>query len=139
MYGYKGLTTTGYGASSVSISTGALVWLIISAVVAIIGGICLYFTVFANKNEKKYKGFMAWLYDFVKFKKLYITTILKVTYMIAAIFLTLYSFALISNSFIAFLVTIIFGNLILRVTYEFSIVLLSIHENVSEINKKMKK
>lgn len=137
-YGYNGLTTTGYGMNS-SMGTGAIVWLIISAVAAVVGGICLYFTVFANKNEGKYKGFMAWLYDFVKFKKLYITTILKITYMIFAIFLTLYSFVLISTSFVAFLLTLIFGNLILRVTYEFSLVLLSIHENVSEINKKFKK
>ena len=137
-YGYNGLTTTGYGMNS-SMGTGAIVWLIISAVAAVVGGICLYFTVFANKNEGKYKGFMAWLYDFVKFKKLYITTILKITYMIFAIFLTLYSFVLISTSFVAFLLTLLFGNLILRVTYEFSLVLLSIHENVSEINKKFKK
>ena len=34
-------------------------WIIISLVVAIIGGICLYFTVFSDKNEGKYQGFMS--------------------------------------------------------------------------------
>ena len=125
--------------TSVNAGVGALVWIIISVVVAVVGGIVLYFTVFSDKKEGKYKGFMAWLYDFVKFKKLYITTIIKITYMILAIFLTLYSFALISTSFLLFLSTLLLGNLILRVTYEFSLVLLSIHENVAEINKKMKK
>ena len=125
--------------TSVNAGVGALVWIIISVVVAVVGGIVLYFTVFSDKKEGKYKGFMAWLYDFVKFKKLYITTIIKITYMILAIFLTLYSFALISTSFVLFLSTLLLGNLILRVTYEFSLVLLSIHENVAEINKKMKK
>ena len=82
---------------------------------------------------------MAWLYDFIKFKKLYITTVLKISYLVGAIFLTLFSFALISVSFVSFLLTLTLGNLLLRMVYEFSLVLLSIHENVAEINKKIKK
>ena len=82
---------------------------------------------------------MAKLYEFVKFKKMYITTILKVSYLVFAIFTTLSSFSFISTSFVLFLLVLIGGNLILRIVYEFSLVLLSIHENVSEINKKIKK
>ena len=82
---------------------------------------------------------MSKLYDYVKFKKMYITVILKVSYLVLAIYLTLVSFTAISTSFLAFLLILIFGNLILRLIYEFSLVLLSIQENVSEINKKMKK
>lgn len=129
-----------YGYSSPSLfSSESSVWIIISIVVAIIGGICLYFTVFSDKNEGKYTGFMEKLYEFVKFKKMYITTILKVSYLIIAIYLTLSSFALISTSFLLFLLTLIGGNLLLRIIYEFSLVLLSIQENVSAINKKIKK
>ena len=98
-----------------------------------------YCTDNADKNEGKYKGFMAWLYSFVKFKKLYITVILKVTYMIGAIFLTLYSFALIGTSFLAFLGMLLLGNLFLRLAYEGALVILSIHENVVELNSKTKK
>ncbi len=137
MYNGYGVTTTGsYGAG---MGTGAMIWTIVSLILALIGGIVLYFTVFANKNEEKYKGFMAWLYDFIKFKKLYITTVLKISYLVGAIFLTLFSFALISVSFLSFLLTLTLGNLLLRMVYEFSLVLLSIHENVAEINKKIKK
>ena len=136
MYNYGGYTTTGYGSSGMS--TGAGIWLLIALVIAIIGGICLYFTVFSKKNEGKYKGFMAWLYDFVKFKKMYVATILKVTYMISAIFLTLAAFAFITQVLV-FFGMLILGNLVLRVTYEFSLVLLSIHENVVELNDKTKK
>lgn len=137
MYNGYGVTTTAsYGAG---MGTGAMIWTIVSAILALIGGIVLYFTVFANKNEEKYKGFMAWLYDFIKFKKLYITTVLKISYLVGAIFLTLFSFALISVSFVSFLLTLTLGNLLLRMVYEFSLVLLSIHENVAEINKKLKK
>ena len=136
MYNGYGVTTTGsYGAG---MGTGAMIWTIVSLILALIG-IVLYFTVFANKNEEKYKGFMAWLYDFIKFKKLYITTVLKISYLVGAIFLTLFSFALISVSFVSFLLTLTLGNLLLRMVYEFSLVLLSIHENVAEINKKIKK
>ena len=138
MYNY-GLTTTGYSAPTASGSVWSLVWLIVSLVAAVVGGIVLYFTVFADKKEGKYKGFMAWLYNFVKFKKLYITVILKVTYMVGAIFLTLYSFALIGTSFLAFLGTLLLGNLFLRLVYEGALVILSIHENVVDINSKMKK
>lgn len=137
MYNGYGVTTSAsYGAG---MGTGAMIWTIVSAILALIGGIVLYFTVFANKNEDKYKGFMAWLYDFIKFKKLYITTVLKISYLVGAIFLTLFSFALISVSFLLFLIILTIGNLVLRMIYEFSLVLLSIHENVAEINKKMKK
>lgn len=128
----------GYNNSSL-FSSDSSVWIIISIVVAIIGGICLYFTVFSDKNEGKYTGFMEKLYEFVRFKKMYITTILKVSYLIIAIYLTLSSFALISTSFLLFLLTLIGGNLLLRIIYEFSLVLLSIQENVSAINKKIKK
>ena len=137
MYNGYGVTTTAsYGAG---MGTGAMIWTIVSAILALIGGIVLYFTVFADKKEGKYKGFMAWLYNFVKFKKLYITVILKVTYMVGAIFLTLYSFALIGTSFLAFLGTLLLGNLFLRLVYEGALVILSIHENVVDINSKMKK
>ncbi len=130
-YDYGVTNPIGFNSSSV--------WIIISLVVAVIGGICLYFTVFSDKNEGKYEGFMAKLYDFVKFKKMYITVILKVSYLVLAIYLTLVSFTAISTSFLVFLLILIFGNLILRLIYEFSLVLLSIQENVAEINKKMKK
>lgn len=140
MYGSSFGYDSSFGNSSSLFNLeSAEIWVIISFVVALVGGICLYFTVFSDKNEKSCTGFMAKLYEFVKFKKMYITTILKVTYLILAIFITLSSFSLISTSFIGFLLTLLFGNLILRIAYEFSLVLLSIHENVSEINKKMKK
>lgn len=127
-----------YGSTYNSMSE-ASIWIIISLVVAIIGGICLYFTVFSKENEKKYTGFMSKLYDFIKFKTMYITEILKISYLILAIYITLASFSLISTSFILFIMVLIIGNLVLRIIYEFSLVLLSIHENVSEINKKLKK
>ena len=55
-----------------------------------------------------------------------------------AIYITLYSFALIGTSFGSFLGMLIGGNLVLRITYELLILIISICSNVSEINKKLK-
>lgn len=136
MYDYDMLD---YGYKSGSQMADAGIWAIVAFVIALIGGICLYFTVFSDKNESKYEGFMAKLYDFVKFKKLYISAFLKITYLILAIYITLYSFALISTSFIAFLLVLLLGNILLRFAYEFSLVLLGIYENTTEMCKKLGK
>lgn len=82
---------------------------------------------------------MAKFYDFVKFKKMFITSFLKALYIILAIYITLSSFGLISTSFLAFLMTLIVGNIVLRVIFEFSLVMLGIYENTSEIAKNTRK
>ncbi len=128
------LYSYGYNSSA----NGAMIWMIISLVLAIIGGICLYFTVFGKANENKFTGFMKWLYDFVTFKKMMLESLLRVLYIIIAIYITLSSFALISTSFVGFLGMLILGNLIARITFEFSLVLLTICKNTTEINSKMK-
>lgn len=117
---------------------GSTMWGIIAFIIAIAATVCL-FVVFLNKNnEKKFSGFLGWLYNFLNFKVFTVELILKVTYVCLAIYLTLSSFALIGTSFIAFLICIICGNIALRVTYELLMLLVSICTNVSEINKNLK-
>lgn len=137
MYDYDYMDGLGATSSSTQLADVGI-WGIIALVIAIIGGICLYFTVFSKTNEKKYKGFMAKLYEYVKFDKMIITSFLKISYLIGTIYITLASFGLISTSFLLFLLTLVLGNLILRVVYEFMLVTLKIFENTNEINKKMK-
>ncbi len=117
---------------------GALVWTIISAVVAVAGTVCLFVLFLTKKNEGKFKGFLGWLYDFLQFKTLVIEFVLKATYICATIFVTLDSFSLIGSSFVSFLLTLTLGNVLLRLIYELSILFVKICNNVSEINKKMK-
>lgn len=116
---------------------GITTWLIIAAVVAVIGGLVLYFTFLSRKNEGKYKGFLGWTYEFLNFKRFTIESFLKITYLMAAIFTTLGSFAAISESFLTFLLILIGGNLLLRVMYEFSLVMLIICRNTIDINNKL--
>ena len=126
-----------YGYYSYNSFNGFLIWTIISIVIAIGGGIALYITFL--RSDKKFTGFIAKLKDFLNFKTLLLEDILKISYLILAIFITLYSFGLIGTSVIAFLVTLIIGNLVLRISYELSMLLIKICRNTTEINDKMKK
>lgn len=138
-YGY-GAASRGLSSSSMpGLNSGNSVWVIISLVLAIIGGIVLYFTFLAKKNETKYTGFAAWMYDFLTFKKMVIENILKILYLVIAIFITLSSFALISSSFLAFIGYLLIGNLIARIMYELFLVVLIICRNTTDISKKLDK
>lgn len=130
---------SGYGTSTAMLTRGAssAIWTIIAAVLAVVGGIVLYFTFLSKKNEGKFTGFLGWMYDFLTFKKMMIENLLKILYLIAALFITLGSFALISTSFLAFLMVIIFGNVAARVLYELLLVTLVICRNTTDINKKL--
>lgn len=131
MYDYNYMTNT---TSSIQ---GSIIWFIIAAVLAVIGGIVIYF-LFVRTDKKEDNKYLAWFKDFANFKKMLIEPILKVTYLILAIFITLYSFGLIGVSFVAFLLTLTLGNILLRLVYETTLILLMIWKNTTEINKKMK-
>lgn len=115
------------------------VWTIVSLVLGIVGGLAVYFMFLKKENENKFEGFLGWLYNFLNFKKLSIETILKVTYLMIAIFITLASLSSISESFISFLVILIIGNFIVRVIYEFLLLQIMLYRNTTEINNKLTK
>lgn len=129
-----------YGtAKSMNAAVGGAVWAIISVILAIVGGLLIYFLFLSKKNEGKFKGFLGWMYDFLSFKKMFLETLLKITYLIVALYITLASFALIGVNFLAFLSMLILGNLVARIGYEFSLILLVICRNTTEIAKNTKK
>ena len=138
MYSYPYGSSYSSAARSLSSISGSLVWTIIAAVVAVVGGIVLYFTFLSKKNEGKFNGFLGWMYEFLTFKKLVIENILKICYLIVAIFVTLSSFSVISTSFLGFILYLTLGNLIARIVYELLLVVLVICKNTTEINSKMK-
>lgn len=125
--------------SSASSAVDSYIWIVISIVVAIVGGLVLYFTFLSKKNEGKFTGFLGWMYEFLNFKKLTIEAILKVTYLMVAIYITLASFANIGTSFLSFLSMLILGNVVARIIYEFLLVTLIICRNTTEINNKLSK
>lgn len=126
-----------YAPSVSSSATSLIVWTIVSLILAVIGGILTYI-LFINKNHKLDNKFLIWLRDFLSFKNILLETILKITYVMLAIFITLTSFNMIGVSFIRFLLYLIGGNVMLRIAYESFLMLIMIWKNTSEINKKMK-
>ena len=136
---YYGTTSRGLSSSMPSMNSGNSVWVIVSLILAIIGGIVIYFTYLAKRNEGKYTGFLGWMYDFLTFKKMVIENILKILYLIIALFITLSSFAFISSSFLAFVGYLLLGNLIARIMYELFLVVLIICRNTTDISKKLDK
>ncbi|MEE0791260.1 MAG: hypothetical protein U0M05_08265 [Clostridia bacterium] len=137
MYNSYGVSPTILDSSPKFAASG--IWTIVSVILAIIGGIVLYFTFLSKKNEGKFTGFLGWLYDFLTFKKMMIENVLKILYIIVALFVTLSSFGLMSISFLAFLLTLVIGNVLTRVIYELLLVKLVICKNTTEINKKLNK
>ena len=125
------------GMNSLSKAADSAVWLVVSLILAVIGGILVYFLFLSKKNEGKFTGFVGWLYDFLSFKKMFMEALLKITYLIVAIYITLSSFALIGSSFVGFLAMLIIGNVVIRLVYEFSLLLLVICRNTTEMNKKL--
>lgn len=137
MYNSYGVSPTILDSSPKFAASG--IWTIVSVILAIIGGIVLYFTFLSKKNEGKFTGFLGRLYDFLTFKKMMIENVLKILYIIVALFVTLSSFGLMSISFLAFLLTLVIGNVLTRVIYELLLVKLVICKNTTEINKKLNK
>ena len=64
MYNSYGVSSTILDSSPKFVASG--IWTIVSVILAIIGGIVLYFTFLSKKNEGKFTGFLGWLYDFLR-------------------------------------------------------------------------
>lgn len=110
-------------------------WMIVAAVLALVGGIVGYALFVAKKNE--YNGFLGWFHEFLNFKSFFVEVILKVSYLVLAIYITLSSFGYIRLSVASFFIVLIFGNIILRIVYEFMLMTITMVRNTTEINKKL--
>lgn len=131
-YGYDVLGSS-YGNSMAESG----IWLIIAFVLSLIGCFLVYF-LFVKKDAPLNNKFLAWLRDFLRFDKMLLEVIVKIAYIFTALFITLGSFALISVSFVSFLMMLVFGNIIARVIYEASLIIIMIWKNTTEIKNKLK-
>ena len=118
---------------------------IVCFVLAIIGGILALALFLAKKNENKFTGFVGWLYNFLNFKSMFAELLLKAMYLISAIFITLEYLGIlffteggsIGGKILTCLLGIIIANVVLRLVYEFLLVILVICRNTTEMNKKL--
>lgn len=130
------MTTSNYTTGSSSADAG--IWLIIAAIIALVGGILVHFLFVKSKKEPTNK-FLIWLKDFLAFKTMWIETLLKIIYYVATIYIILASFAMISFSFLSFLAMLILGPIVLRIAYEACMILIMIWRNTQEIANNTKK
>ena len=135
--GYNTYGLTSSYSSGPSMGTGALVWMIISFVAALIGCFVVYF-IFVNKKGTPKQGFLAWLKSFLAFDKMLIEPMLKICYIFVAILITLGSFSFIGTSFFMFLGILVGGNLGARLLYEAALMKVMIWKNTTEIKNHLK-
>lgn len=123
---------------SVNINTGGVglefagIWFVIAAVLALVGGILVYF-LFVHRKEEPKHGFWKWLKDFLSFKVLWIEALLEITYYIATIFCILASFAMLVEGPLQFLMMLIVMPVILRIIYEAMLIGIKIWHNTQTI------
>ena len=121
-------------------AAGVGIWIIIAALLAIVGGIIAYYLFV--KPEKKVTGeFLNKLREYLRFRVMLIEGILKIFYVIAAIFITLTSFSWFAMGFIGilpFLLQLTLGNVVTRVLYESMLIKVMIWKNTKEISDKVK-
>ena len=115
------------------------VWIIISILLAIIGGIFIFTNYFGKDKEDSYTGFKKTMYDFLHFNLTIIDPIFRVLYFIVAIAITLSSFSFISVNFFTFIGILVFGNIAARLAFELLLLTLGLFKDVSEINVKLGK
>ena len=138
---YQLFNSVSNNSSYTSAATGASIWGIIASVLAIVGGILVYFLFVKAKTEPKGK-FAKWLKDFLSFKIMWIEPILKVVYYVATIFTVLYSFtflALGGYGFLMFLMCLVLGPIIIRIVYEATMMFIMIWRNTRDIAENTKK
>ena len=138
---YQLFNSVSNNSSYTSAATGASIWGIIALILAIVGGILVYFLFVKAKTEPKGK-FAKWLKDFLSFKIMWIEPILKVVYYVATIFTVLYSFtflALGGYGFLMFLMCLVLGPIIIRIVYEAIMMFIMIWRNTRDIAENTKK
>ena len=112
---------------------------VILFLIALVGGICAYL-MFVKSDEEPRDPRLVKLKEFLSFKKMIIEGLLKASYIIFALFITLYSFQImVGTSFITGLMLLILLNIMLRIGYEASLIVLLIWRNTNDISKKLGK
>ena len=115
---------------------GTAVWTVIAFVIAIAAGIMIYF-MFVKDNKPVSENLQK-LKDLLDFKTMLIEPILKIVYIIATVFIILFSFGLISLNFVSFLMVLILGPIAIRIVYELMMINIMIWKNTKEINDNIK-
>ena len=143
-YGGDTLTQADYDAlyrAAASLPEGFYIWMAIASILAIVGGVLLYF-LFVKKKEDPKGKFAKWLKDFLSFKIMWLEPILKMVYYILTIGCILTSFGFLGyggNGVLMFFITLIGGPIVIRLGYELTMMFIMIWRNTRDIAENVKK
>ena len=127
-------TTTDYDAvynAAAALPEGFYVWFLIAGILALIGGILIYFLFVKSKTSPKGK-FTKWLKDFLSFKIMWLEPILKIAYYVLTIGCILVSFGFLGyglSGVLMFFATLILGPILIRLAYEMTMMFIMIWHN----------
>ena len=142
---YSGMTTgrSGSGFSSFTapsfngVQPGVLIAVAIISLIAAI----LLFVLLIQKKKAPRGRFMKWLREYLNFRSILVSGIIKFVYAFFAVFLTIMSFVVMFQGrddsvlpmIISGLVMLVVGNILLRVMLELTMALIVVWENTSDI------
>ncbi|WP_251353256.1 hypothetical protein [Hominisplanchenecus murintestinalis] len=121
----------------VSVAGFAMVMEVLGLVFGVLGAFVIFFVFMSRKNEKRFTGRLARMYDFLNFRLCIIEDVLKFCYVLAAclctgigLFMSLSVVELTRG-----LVLLVGGNLAVRIVFEFIMILLRACRNLGELGK----
>lgn len=114
------------------------VWAIISIILAILGGVLIYF-LFVKGRDLNLSDGLKKLRDILDFKIMIIEPVVKILYLVLTIYTILMAFSFLTTNFLAFIITLVLGPLLIRILYEAAIMLVMIWKNTKTIAENTKK
>lgn len=113
---------------------------VLGLVIGVIGAFVIFFWFMSRKNEQHFSGMLKKAYDFLHFRFYIIEGILKFSYVLMACLCTTVGvFLMISIVAIAHgLLLLTVGNLLVRIAYEFILMMVSACRSLGEMNDRMK-
>lgn len=132
---FTDMSSNNYYNEAASISEGFAIWFIIASILAVIGGILLYF-LFVEKKDTPKNKFVKWLKDFLSFKIMWLEPLLKIVYYALTIGCILISFGFLGyggTGVIMFFMTLIGGPILIRLGYEMTMMFIMIWRNTKDI------
>lgn len=117
-----------------------IVFTILSVLLAIAATVLSFIFITPEKKREKLPKFFQIVHDIFNFNGLIIEKILKALYIFSTIFAILYFFFMIftGTNFFMCLLSMIFTPIVIRIGFEFAMMLILLVKNVISINKKMK-
>lgn len=108
---------------------------VLTLILTAAGGLALYFAFVRKPNT--FQGAAAKLHDILNFRKFFSEALIRILYCLSVAALTIYSIILLfSHVFLAILL-FVGGNCVVRLLFEFAMLLFSLCRNTQEINRKM--